>query len=158
MISQYNLFPDDWNNRNDFPIELDIKYTLLSIRSRVYASNEIHPVLRSLGGTIVRNERRIINKCLTTIHKDPNIEVKYAVNLHVFEAHIPAIVNYIKECISNSSLDSLTNLSFFEFSVPLRDAVFYIWEHQLPDGLWLPLFFQHEGIKKYHDLFESELE
>jgi hypothetical protein len=91
------------------------------------------------------------------MHKEPSIEMKYAVNLHVFEEYIPSIINHIKECVSNSSLNTLTNPSLFEFSVPLRDAIFYIWQHQLPDGLWLPLYFQHVVIKKYHSLLDSEL-
>ncbi len=60
MRSHFELFPNTWNNREDFPLELDIKYALLEIQSHVYANDHIHPIFFTLCDTINKHEKSIV--------------------------------------------------------------------------------------------------
>lgn len=157
MHSQFQLFENHWNNRNDFPLVLDIKYALMEIQSYVYSKDNIHPIFYTLCDTINKHEKSIVKKCLQ--HFEENAIDQYffdVVNIYVFEAMLPNILKYIEFCQRNNMTFFLTNLPEPIGNVRLVDAIFYIWQIELPNRIWLPLN-NNVIIDKYLNLFNTKI-
>lgn len=158
MTSIYGLFRDEWSNRNDFPIELDIKYYLLQMQSKLLANESIHPILYPTEQIISNHFKSIVNRSTKElnqrysleIHRLRKEELELEVTIQVFNFCLPKIYEYFDFVIANYGmqylLDEIPVINF-------RDYPFYIWQNLF--GLWLPLN-AHPVISKYLKTIEDK--
>lgn len=158
MTSIYGLFPDEWRNRNDFPLELDIKYYLLQMQSKLLANETIHPILYPTEQIISSHFKSIVNRSTKElnqrysleIHRLRKDELELEVTIQVFNFCLPKIFEYLDFVIANYGMQYLQD------EVPginLRDYPFYVWQNLF--GLWLPLN-AHSVIAKYLNTAEEK--
>lgn len=158
MNSIYEIFPNDWRNRNDFPLELDIKYYLLEMQSKLLANETIHPILYPTKQIISSHFISIVNRSEKEINQrySPEIyglrkeELELEVTIQVFNFCLPKIFEYLDFVINNYGMQYLVN------EIPginLRDYPFYAWQNIF--GLWLPLN-GHSVISKYLNMVEKK--
>ena len=157
MRSHFELFPNTWNNREDFPLELDIKYALLEIQSHVYANDHIHPIFYTLCDTINKHEKSIVKKSLSYFEQNPEHLFKDVVNLFVFEKMIPNIIAYILFCQRNLGMTGLTNPAGLNYTINPREAIYNLWMEELPNNIWLPFYENHPVHRKYYEVFDEKV-
>ena len=151
MTSIYGLFPEEWSNRNDFPLELDIKYYLLQMQSKLLANETIHPILYPTEQIISSHFKSIVNRSKQELIQHYSYEInqlrkeelELEVTIQVFNFCLPKIYEYFDFVIANYGMQYLLDeIPFINF----RDYPFYIWQNFF--GLWLPLN-SHPVISKY---------
>jgi hypothetical protein len=158
MTSIYNIFPEEWRNRNDFPLELDIKYYLLQMQSKLLANSNIHPVLYPTDKIISSHFKSIVNRSEKEICRRfaPEInglrqhELELEVALQVFNFCLPNIFEYLDFVITNYGMQYLQDETS---SVVLQDYIFYAWQDLF--GIWLPVN-MHPVINKYLGMAEEK--
>lgn len=151
MKSIYEIFQSEWNSRDDFPLELDIKYYLLHIQSKLLSSDHLHPILYPAHKTIsnhfhsiaVKSEKELMKK----LHNQPQAttreQLELEVTLQIFNVCLPKILEYFEFIEKNYGLQYLQNEVP---NVSLREYPFYTWGEFF--GIWLP-FDEHPVISKY---------
>jgi hypothetical protein len=158
MTSIYNIFPEEWRNRNDFPLELDIKYYLLQMQSKLLATENIHPILYPAERTISNNFKSIATKSekelirrfgpeLNGLRQD---QLELEVTIQVFNFCLPKIFEYFDFVITNHGIQYLQD------EIPginLRDYPFYTWGNFF--GYWIPID-PHPVINKYLNLINEK--
>jgi hypothetical protein len=157
MPSHFQLFAKTWANREDFPIELDVKYALIEIQSNVYANEHIHPFFYTLCDTINKHEKSIVKKSVRYLTDHPTHNLLDVVHLSVFESMIPQIIKYIQFCQRHNSTDSITQQEGGNYFSSLREAIYQIWMDELPHQIWLPFYPDHEAHQKYYSLFDTKI-
>lgn len=158
MTSIYGLFPEEWSNRNDFPLELDIKYYLLQMQSKLLANETIHPILYPTEQIISSHFKSIVNRSKQELIQHYSYEInqlrkeelELEVTIQVFNFCLPKTFEYFEFVITNYGLQYLQN------EIPrinLRDYPFYVWQNLF--GLWLPLN-AHSVITKYLNMVDKK--
>jgi hypothetical protein len=154
MTSIYNIFPEEWRNRNDFPLELDIKYYLLQMQSKLLANEGIHPILYPTHKIISSHFKSIVNRSEKELKQRyaPEIyglrkeQLELEATIQVFNFCLPKIFEYFDFVITNYSMQYLLD----EIQLNnLRDYPFYTWGNFF--GYWIPTD-PHPVINKYLNL------
>ena len=158
MPSRFNLFQNVWGNREDFPIELDIKYALMEIQSHVYAKDQMHPIFFTICDIINKHEKSIVRNSVQYFKEYPDHLFHEIINIYVFEKMIPNIINYIRFCQRNFGTDSITRINGYNHPVSLRESIYYLWMEELPHNLWLPFYDNHPVHLKYYQEFDARIQ
>lgn len=158
MTSIYNIFPEEWRNRNDFPLELDIKYYLLQMQSKLLANEGIHPILYPTHNIISSYFKSIVNRSEKELKQRyaPEIyglrqeQLELEVTIQVFNFCLPKIFEYFDFVITNYGIQYLQDENP---GINLRDYPFYTWGNIF--GYWIPID-PHPVISKYLTMVEEK--
>jgi hypothetical protein len=151
MGSLYGLFEEDWQNRADFPIALDVQYCLMKIQSKLATSSEVHPMLSRVYMVINRRNVAIIK----AIEKRRNERLgdRYWL-LHEFEIEVLIQIFHYSIADIFAYLDAVIEMYGAEYilnempGVGYRDYVFYVWGDFFET--WIPI--------EIHPLLDSFVE
>ena len=157
MKSIYRIFENEWGNRSDFPIALDIKYFLLHTQSRLLANDAIHPMLYPVHDKISSFYKKITERTETNLFKQfgedlsdlTETHFEYEVTIQIFNICLPDIFAYLIFIEQNYGRQFFTNEMP---GINERDYPFYVWQQFT--GLWIPIN-NHAVIKKYLDKYEK---
>ena len=158
MNSIYGIFPAEWRERKDFPLELDIKYYLLQVQSKLLAAETMHPILYPTHKTISshftsivnRSERELMRRFAPEVLGLRQEQLELEVTLQIFNVCLPKIFEYFEFVISNYGIqylqDEMPYLSF-------REYPYYTWGDFF--GIWLP-FEEHPVISRYLSMMNEK--
>ena len=158
MNSIYGIFPAEWRERNDFPLELDIKYYLLQVQSKLLAAERMHPILypthkaisKHFTSIVNRSEKELMLRFAPEILGLSQEQLELEVTLQIFNSCLPNIFEYFEFVISNYGIqylqDEMPYLSF-------REYPYYTWGDFF--GIWLP-FEEHPVITRYLSMMNEK--
>lgn len=151
MGSLYGLFEEDWHQRSDFPIALDVQYCLMKVQSKLATSPDLHPMLSGVHKVIKLRISSIIKaiekrKYERIGNRDWLLhEFEIEVFIQIFHNSIADIFAYLDAVIEIYGAEYILNEMP---GVGYRDYVFYVWGDFFET--WIPI--------EIHPLLDSFVE
>ena len=158
MNSIYGIFPAEWRERNDFPLELDIKYYLLQVQSKLLAAERMHPILypthkaisKHFTSIVNRSERELMRRFAPEVLGLRQEQLELEVTLQIFNVCLPKIFEYFEFVIDNYGIQYFQNeMPYLSF----REYPYYTWGDFF--GIWLP-FEEHPVITRYLSMMNEK--